>query len=107
MAEKSARRLKLEASLAEDPSDPFLRYGLAVQCFREGDLDEGRQRLKALIADEPDDSIAAYQQLGQSYLDAEEYDEAGQVLRLGIKKAMAKGDHHAAAEMNGLLEQMD
>ena len=69
-----ARRLKLEASLAEDPGDAFLRYGLAVQCLREGDVDEGRQRLKALIADEPDDSIAAYQQLGQSYLDTEDYD---------------------------------
>ena len=29
MSEKSPRRLKLEASLAEDPADTFLRYGLA------------------------------------------------------------------------------
>ena len=36
MAEKSPRRLKLEESLAEDPADPFLRYGVALQCLREG-----------------------------------------------------------------------
>ena len=34
MAEKSPRRLRLEESLAEDPADPFLRYGLALQCLR-------------------------------------------------------------------------
>ena len=37
MAEKSRRRLMLEQSLAEDPADSFLRYGLAMQCLREGD----------------------------------------------------------------------
>ena len=46
MAEKSRRRLMLEQSLAEDPTDSFLRYGLAVQCLREGDVEEGRQRLR-------------------------------------------------------------
>src|SRR5271165_6679479 len=76
MAEKSARRQKLEQSLAEDPGDTFLRYGLAVQCLREGDLEEGRGRLKSLIADHPDDQIAAYQQLGQSYAESGETDAA-------------------------------
>ena len=39
MAEKSRRRLMLEQSLAEDPADPFLRYGLAIQCLNEGDIE--------------------------------------------------------------------
>lgn len=106
MAEKSPRRLKLEQSLAEDPSDAFLRYGLAVQCLREGDIEEGRARLLALIADHPDDSIAGYQQLGQSYLEAGESDLAKKTLRTGIAKAQVRGDWHAAAEMEGLLEQL-
>ena len=42
MAEKSPRRQMLEQSLAEDPGDTFLRYGLAMQCLREGDVEEGR-----------------------------------------------------------------
>jgi predicted Zn-dependent protease len=106
MAEKSERRSRLEASLAEDPSDPFLRYGLAVQCLREGDVAEGRERLKALIADHPDDQVAAYQQLGQSYLDAGEFEEARRALRLGIEKARARGDGHAESEMQGFLSQI-
>jgi len=107
MPEKSPRRLKLEESLREDPSDEFLRYGLAMQCLREGDVEEGRERLLALIADRPDDAVAAYQQLGQSYAEAEEFEAAARTLRAGIEKARARGDAHAAAEMEGLLVTLD
>ena len=106
MAEKSPKRLMLESSLAEDPADTFLRYGLAVQCLRDGDLEEGRQRLFALIADHPDDTVAAHQQLGQSYLEAGEADEARSILEEGIALANKRGDWHAASEMEGLLSQI-
>jgi predicted Zn-dependent protease len=106
MVEKSPRRLQLEESLATDPADTFLRYGLALQCLREGDVEEGRSRLHALIADHPDDQVAAYQQLGQSYLDSGDASEAGAMLRAGIERARTRGDWHAAAEMEGLLAQL-
>ena len=105
MAEKSPRRLMLESSLAEDPADAFLRYGLAVQCLREGDVEEGRERLLALIADEPDDSVAAHQQLGQSFLENSEFEEARAILEKGIALANKRGDWHAASEMQGFLDQ--
>ncbi len=103
MAEKSPRRLRLEESLSEDPQDSFLRYGLALQCLREGDIEEGRQRLQALIADDPDRQIAAYHQLGQSYANTDEPDAALKILRVGIAKAQASGDWHASAEMEQLV----
>ena len=106
MAEKSARRLMLEQSLAEDPGDTFLRYGLAVQCLREGDVDEGRTRLRALIADHPDDQVPAYQQLGQSFAESGETDAARETLKAGIAIAQKRGDWHAAAEMEQLLETL-
>jgi predicted Zn-dependent protease len=106
MAEKSRRRLMLETSLAGDPGDTFLRYGLAIQCLREGDVEEGRSRLLALIADHPEDQVAAYQQLGQSYLETSESARAIEVLGKGIEKANRQGDLHAAAEMEGLLAQI-
>lgn len=106
MPEKSPRRLMLERSLAENPDDAFLRYGLAMQCLRDGDVEEGRQRLRALIADDPDRQIAAYQQLGQSYADAGDVGEAAAVLRIGVARALAAGDRHAAAEMEQILESL-
>lgn len=105
MAEKSPKRLRLEASLAEDPADAFLRYGLAVQCLRDGDLEEGRERLLALIVDHPDDSVAAHQQLGQSYLDEGEFEQARATFEKGIALARKRGDWHAASEMEGFLDQ--
>jgi predicted Zn-dependent protease len=108
MAEKSPRRLKLEQAVAEDPSDAFLRYGLAMQCLREGDVDEGRRRLRDLIAEQPeaDEVVAAYQQLGQSQMEAGEVGEARAAFRAGIDLAKARGNGHAQAEMEGLLAQL-
>jgi|ERR1017187_10033055 thioredoxin-like negative regulator of GroEL len=106
MTEKSRRRLMLEQSLAEDPADSFLRYGLAIQCLSEGDVEEGRGRLKALIADRPDDQVAAYQQLGQSYAQTGETEAATAVFRAGIGKARGAGDWHAAAEMEQALAML-
>ncbi len=105
MAEKSRKRVMLETSLAEDPTDTFLRYGLALQCLRDGDTEEGRERLSALIKDHPEDQVAAYQQLGQSYLESGDVELASQTLRTGIEKAQKRGDWHAAGEMEGLLAQ--
>ena len=106
MPEKSPRRLMLERSLAEDPGDAFLRYGLAMQCLREGDVEEGRRGLRSLIEDDPDRQIAAYQQLGQSYAEADEVPEAMAILRAGLARAQAAGDWHAAAEMEQLLDSL-
>lgn len=105
MPEKSPKRLKLEQSLAESPDDAFLRYGVAMQCLREGDVEEGRLRLRSLIADDPDRQIAAYQQLGQSYAETDGV-EATAILRTGVAKAKASGDWHAAAEMEQLLDSL-
>jgi thioredoxin-like negative regulator of GroEL len=106
MIEKSRKRLMLEQSLADDPADSFLRYGLALQCLRDGDVEEGRTRLLALIAEDADNVVAAYQQLGQSYFESGETGNASETLRSGISKARARGDGHAASEMEGLLAQI-
>jgi Tfp pilus assembly protein PilF len=106
MAEKSERRLKLEATLAADPGDSFLRYGLGMQCLREGDLEEGRRILLGLIADRPDE-VPAYQQLGQSFMDDGEADQARHYFERGIEKADAQGNFKAANEMRGFLATLD
>lgn len=94
----------LERSLAEDPADAFLRYGLAIQCLRDGDLEEGRRRLRELIADDPAEQVvAAHQQLGQSYMDEDEVVEARAWFKAGIARAEALGDTKAANEMAGFL----
>jgi thioredoxin-like negative regulator of GroEL len=106
MGDKTRRRLMLEERLADDPSDSFLRYGLAVQCLREGDVEEGRARLLALIEDHAREQVAAYQQLGQSYVDSGEPEAAAKVLRAGIERALKTADDHAVAEMQLMLNSL-
>src|SRR5262249_33102178 len=106
MPGKTSRRLMLRRGLAEDPGDALLRYGIAMQCPPEGDIEEGRQRLRSLIEDDPDRQVAAYQQLGQSYADAGETEVAATILRAGVAKAQAAGDWHAAAEMQQVIDSL-
>ena len=47
--------------------------------------------------------MAAYQQLGQSYLDEGDANGARDWLTRGIALAKQRGDWHAAAEMEGFL----
>lgn len=96
------RREKLEAMLAQSPSDPFLHYGLSMELMREGNVAEAIDRLKSLTESHPDYQ-AAYFQLGQALADAGDVDEAKHWLTRGIDAAQRVGDTHAAAEMEGFL----
>ncbi len=73
----------------------------------EGDVAEGRERLLALIGDHPEDQMAAYQQLAQSYADTGDATAAVAMLRTGITKAKAAGDWHAAGEMQQMLVSLE
>lgn len=106
MAEKSAKRLKMEASLAEDPADSFLRYGLAMLCLREGDLGTGRGLLEEILAADPGD-VPTLQQLGQSYMEAGDHGAARGYFERGIAAARARSDAKAAGEMAGFLDLLD
>jgi hypothetical protein len=47
------RREKLEALLADDPGDVFLRYGLALELDKEGDHEASLDRLRELQLNDP------------------------------------------------------
>ena len=46
-----SRRAKIEALLADDPTDQFLRYSLAMELEKEGDHDRSLTGLSALQRD--------------------------------------------------------
>ncbi len=104
MAEKS-RKQRLEEMLAEDPNDPFLRYGLAMEHAGSGEHEAAANCLRELIRLHPD-YVAAYFHAGKALLALGRDGEAREVLRAGITAALAKGDGHAAGEMEGLLDSI-
>jgi Tfp pilus assembly protein PilF len=99
----ATRRQQLEALLADDPKDPFLRYGIAMEYSSEGDVETALRWLKDLIEVKPD-YVPAYLQAGQALVRLDREEEARAVYRAGIALAKKMGDAHAAGEMEQFLD---
>lgn len=100
-----SRREKIEAMLAEEPGDTFLRYSLAMELQKEGDHGESLAMLDALTLGSPP-YVPAYFMAAQQLADLERIDDARGYLRAGIDEARKQGDSHAAAEMSDMLASL-
>ena len=101
-----SRREKIEALLANDPTDTFLRYSLAMELDKEGKNERSLTALRELIADQPP-YVPAYFMAGQQLARLDRSDEACGVLREGIDQARSQGETHAAGEMREFLAGLD
>jgi Tfp pilus assembly protein PilF len=104
MTQKS-RKQQLEEMLALDPSDPFLRYGVAMEYVSEGDDESAVARFRTMFNDCPD-YVPAYLQAGQALLRLGQSAEAADVFHKGINIARRQGDTHAAEEMQGFIDSI-
>ena len=102
----ASRREKIEALLADDPNDAFLRYSLAMELDKEGQLDASAALFRGLMADSPP-QVAAFFMLAQQLARQNQALEACGVLRAGIEQAEIQGDSHAAGEMREFLAGLD
>jgi|SRR6056297_340529 len=100
-----SRREKIEAMLADDPTDTFLRYSLAMEFRSEGDHEASLQRLDELTRDQPP-YVPAFFMAAQQLVDLGQIVRARALLRDGIDQARVQHDSHAAAEMSELLSSL-
>ena len=101
----SSRREKIEAMLADEPHDSFLRYSLALELDKEGHHEDSLSKLRELVADSPP-YVPAFFMAGQQLARLDRLVEARTVLREGIEQARRQGDTHAAGEMSELLTSL-
>jgi tetratricopeptide (TPR) repeat protein len=104
MATKT-RRQQLQEMLAEEPNDPFLRYGLAMEFVSEGNDPEAVRYLNELLTLAPE-YVPGYLQAGQALRRLDRLEEARAVFSRGITKARELNDHHAADEMAAFLADL-
>ena len=102
----ASRREKIEALLADDPNDAFLRYSLARELDKEGQLEASAALFRGLMADSQP-QVAAFFMLAQQLARQNQSLEAVGVLRAGIEQAEIQGDSHAAGEMREFLAGLD
>jgi len=100
-----SRREKIEALLANEPADQFLRYGLAIEYDNEERYGEALARFQGLTQDRPP-HVASFFRGAQLLVRLERMGEARTWLRDGIEEARKQGDAHAAGEMSELLASL-
>jgi Tfp pilus assembly protein PilF len=103
--QKKTRRQKLEEFLASNPNDAFSRYGMALDCFREGDLSAADTHFRTILRNNAE-YVPAYLMYAQMLSQNDRRDEAKTVLRQGIEAATRAGNQHARSEMENLLAEL-
>jgi thioredoxin-like negative regulator of GroEL len=100
-----SRREKIEAMLAEDPSDTFLRYSLAMELDKEGEHEASLAKFAELTRDDPP-YVPAFFMAGQQLVRIGRVEEARAILQTGIEAATRQDDSHAAREMSEFLASL-
>jgi predicted Zn-dependent protease len=101
----NSRRQKLEKFLAANPNDAFSRYGIAIECAKEGDLAAAESHFQTLIRTNPD-YVPGYQMYAQTLAQNDRPAEAKSVLTQGIQAAIRANNQHARSEMEALLADL-
>lgn len=100
-----SRRQKIEAMLAEEPQDQFLRYSLAMEWDKEGQHARSLECFHGLTRDaEP--YVPAFFMAAQQLARLNRLAEARTYLREGIEQARRQGNAHAAGEMSEFLASL-
>ncbi len=86
--------------LAQDPSNTFARYGVAMEHVNTGQLEDAMTEFRALVETDPNYS-AAYFHGGQTLEKLGRIEEAKDFYRHGI--AVTR-DPHALGELQGALD---
>lgn len=91
--------------LAQNPSDIFARYGLAMEYSNSGKTEEALQEFGKLLAASPD-YTAGYFMAAQTLTKVDRIEEARTMLQNGIAVAQRTGNSHALSEMQGMLSEL-
>jgi Tfp pilus assembly protein PilF len=100
---------RLEQLLAlyeDDKTDPFVRYGIALEYNARQQYNEAIAWFEALRNEMPD-YVPTYYMLAGVYRTVGNDDAAHAVYRAGLAAAKQAGDHHAFAELSAALEELE
>jgi tetratricopeptide (TPR) repeat protein len=86
----------------EDPSDEFILFALAQEYQKSGDLAQALHFYQILYNSSPS-YVGTYYHLAKLHLQLQSQASAIDTLKEGIKVAQAAQDHHALAELQNLL----
>ena len=92
----------LLAMVAQNPTDSFARYGLAMEYVGGGELERAVGEFRALLATNPN-YAAAYFHAGQALEKLGRAEDARQMYQQGIELTTRLGDLHTRKELEEAL----
>ena len=98
-------RRNLELMLERGQDSPLLRFALAQECLKSGDLVTAIDHLRQAVDQNPRYS-AAWKALGEAHARAGSAERAAEVYARGIAAAREAGDIQAAKEMEVFLRRL-
>jgi len=101
----TSRRDMLQRFLAENPNDPFARYGLALEYGKAGEIEAALAEFNTLLQMHPD-YTPGYQMAAQTLLAAGRPAEARPMLEKGIAAATREGNQKALSEIEQMLAEL-
>ncbi len=97
----SEKRLnKIKDFLKQSPEDSFLKYALAKEHEKLGNLSVAISTYEALIETDPK-YVGTYYHLGKAYEQQNDFSKALDVYEKGMAVAQEIGDKHALSELAG------
>ncbi|MBK7382133.1 MAG: hypothetical protein IPI81_02195 [Flavobacteriales bacterium] len=100
------RLSQLQALLADEPGDSFLRYAVALELKRLGRAPEAMIWLEQLLTDRPE-HIPTYYQLAVMYAEAGRTAEAISACDAGALRCIMMEDRKARAELLALKATLE
>jgi tetratricopeptide (TPR) repeat protein len=91
--------------ISKSPTDPFPRYGLAMEHKGRGELAEAWAVFEELLQKFPD-YVATYLMAGGTLVALDRKAEAADAYRKGIEVAQRRGDQHARRELEAALAEI-
>ncbi|MBL8221530.1 MAG: tetratricopeptide repeat protein [Bryobacterales bacterium] len=95
----------LKAMLAQDPTNSFVRYGLAQAYSGSGRLEEAVTAYRELLQADPM-YVAGYFHGGQALEKLGRVEEARDIYLQGLEACTRKGDLHTRGEIQGALDML-
>ena len=93
----------LLAMVAQNPTDSFARYGLAMEYAGTGELEQAVGEFRALLSTNPN-YAAAYFHAGQALEKLGRLEQARLMYQEGIEMTTRLGDLHTRSELQAALD---
>lgn len=95
----------LKQMVAQDSSNAFARYGLAMEYANSGALEDAVAEFRSLLAHD-ENYAAAYYHGGQALEKLGRLEEAKDLYSKGVEVSTRKGDLHTRAEIEAALNAL-